>query len=381
MRVLFIGGTGFISTAASRMAISRGFDLYLLNRGSRTADMPGSHALAADIHRPEEVRAVLQGLDFDVVVDWIAYTPDDVERDIGLFRGRIEAVRLHQLGLGLPEAAGSTISSRESTPLDNPFWEYSRDKIACEGRLMQAYRDEGFPATIVRPSMTYDTNLPIAVGGWGTYTLADRLLKGLPIIVHGDGSSLWVVTHADDFAQGFLGLLGNERAVGEAFHITSDEVLTWNQIYQHIAEALGVEAKIVHIPSDFIARVAPQLAGSLLGDKTWSVVFDNSKIKEFVPDFQATIAFRDGIRRTLDWFAADEERRRVDAAVHAEMDRISCYPAAYDGVDCNDHRARGHLGPRPRGDARVLHRGARRCERRPLREPGHRLPVVLCVFR
>jgi nucleoside-diphosphate-sugar epimerase len=187
---------------------------------------------------------------------------------------------------------------------------------------MQAYRDEGFPVTIVRPSLTYDPNFPIAIGGWGCYTLADRLNKGWPIIVHGDGSSLWVVTHAEDFGRGFLGLLGNGRALGHAFHITSDEVLTWDQIYQTIAEALGVEAKIVHIPSDFIARVVPHLAGSLLGDKTWSVVFDNSKIKAFVPGFQATIPFRDGIRRTLAWFAADERRRRIDETVNAEMDRI-----------------------------------------------------------
>jgi len=321
MRVLFIGGTGFISTAASRMAISRGFELYLLNRGSRITDTPGSHDLLADVHRLEDVRAVLQGLDFDVVVDWIAYTADDIERDISLFRGRVKQYLFISSASAYQKPPDHYLIS-ESMPLHNPFWEYSRGKIACETRLMQAHRDEGFPATIVRPSMTYDSNLPIAVGGWGSYTLADRLMKGLPIIVHGDGSSLWVVTHADDFAQGLLGLLGNERALGEAFHITSDEVLTWNQIYQHIAEALGVEAKVVHIPSDFIARVAPQLAGSLLGDKTWSVVFDNSKIKEFVPDFQATVTFRDGIRRTLDWFAADEERRRTDEAVHTEMDRI-----------------------------------------------------------
>jgi nucleoside-diphosphate-sugar epimerase len=177
--------------------------------------------------------------------------------------------------------------------------------------------------------MTYDTNLPIAVGGWGTYTLADRLLKGRPVIVHGDGSSLWVVTHADDLALGIVGLLGNGRALGEAFHITSDEVLTWNQIYEGIAEALGVEADIVHIPSDFLARVAPELGGGLLGDKTWTVVFDNSKIKEYVPGFRADIPFRDGIRRTLAWFAADERRQTVDPAVNAEMDRIlNLFPRA-----------------------------------------------------
>lgn len=321
MRVLFIGGTGFISAAVSRMAIDRGFELYLLNRGSRIADLSGSHGLNADIRRPEDVRAALQGLEFDVVVDWIAYAPDDVERDLALFRGRVKQYVFISSASAYQKPPAHYLIT-ESTPLHNPYWEYAQGKIACEERLMRAYDDEGFPVTIVRPSMTYDSNLPIALGGWGSYTLADRLMTGRPIIVHGDGSSLWVVTHADDFGRGFLGLLGDERALGQAFHITSDEVLTWNQIYQTIAEALGVEPKIVHIPSDFIARVAPQLAGSLLGDKTWSVVFDNSKIKTFVPGFQATIPFRDGIRRTLAWFAADEERRHIDEAVHTEMDRI-----------------------------------------------------------
>jgi nucleoside-diphosphate-sugar epimerase len=303
------------------MAIARGFELYLLNRGSRIAHLPGSHALTADIHRVEDVRAALQDLEFDVVVDWIAYTPDDIERDLALFRDRVgQYVFISSASAYQKPPAHYLVT--ETTPLCNPYWEYARNKIACEQRLMRAYRQEGFPVTIVRPSMTYDSNLPIAIGGWGSYTLADRLTSGRPVIVHGDGSSLWVVTHAEDFGRGFLGLLGNERALGQAFHITSDEVLTWNEIYQTIAEALGVEAKIVHIPSDFIARVAPEMAGSLLGDKTWSVVFDNSKIKAFVPGFQATIPFRDGIRRTLAWFAADEKRRRVDETVHEEMDRI-----------------------------------------------------------
>ena len=328
MRVLFIGGTGMISAAASRMAISRGFELFLLNRGARTADMPGSHHLTADIRRPEDVRAVLRGLDFDVVVDWIAYTADDVERDLGLFRGRVRQYVFISSASAYQKPPAHYVI-RESTPLHNPFWQYARDKIACEKRLMAAYHGEGFPATIVRPSMTYDANLPVAVGGWGSYTLADRLLRGLPIVVHGDGSSLWVVTHADDLAQGLLGLFGNERAVGEAFHITSDEVLTWDQIYFEIARALGVEPKVVHIPSDFIARVAPGLAGSLLGDKTWSVVFDNSKVKEFVPGFRAATTFHDGIRRTLEWFAADERRRHVDEAAVGEMERIlDAYPGA-----------------------------------------------------
>jgi nucleoside-diphosphate-sugar epimerase len=193
---------------------------------------------------------------------------------------------------------------------------------------MQAYRQQGFPVTIVRPSHTYDTNLPIAIGGWTSYTLPDRLLKGKPIIAHGDGSSLWVVTHSEDFARGFLGLLGNPQTLGHAFHITSDEVLTWNQVYETIAGALGVQANIVHISSDFIVKVAPGLEGNLLGDKTWSVIFDNSKIKSFEPGFQATIPFYEGIRRTLAWFNADEKRRVIEAEVNREMDGIL---AAYRG--------------------------------------------------
>ncbi len=321
MKVLFLGGTGFISTSVSRRAVEKGFDLYLLNRGVRGSNPPGSHSLKADIHQPEEVRAVLEDMRFDVVVDWIAYTPEDVERDLALFRGRVgQYIFISSASAYQKPPAHYVIT--ESTPLCNPFWDYSRNKIACEERLLRAYREENFPVTIVRPSLTYDMNLPIALGGWGCYTLADRLQKGRPIIVHGDGSSLWVVTHAEDFAKGFLGLFGNDKALGHAFHITSDEVLTWNQIYQTIAEALGVEAKIVHIPSDFIVRAVPRLTGGLLGDKTWSAVFDNTKIKTFVPGYQAVIPFREGIRRTLAWFDAAAPRRRVDPAVNEEMDDI-----------------------------------------------------------
>jgi len=321
MRVLFIGGTGVISTAASRMAVAQGMELYLLNRGQRPASIPGSHVLTADIHDPDSIRAALGSLEFDVVVDWIAYTPDDIERDLALFGDRVQQY-VFISSASVYEKPPTNYLITESTPLANPFWEYARGKIACEERLMVAHRDAGFPVTIVRPSMTYDRNLPIALGGWGTYTLADRLLTGRPVIVHGDGSSLWVVTHAEDFAQGLLGLLGNEQAVGEAVHITTDEVLTWNQIYEAIAASLGVEPRIVHVPSEFIASVAPQMSGSLLGDKTWSVVFDNTKIKTLVPQFSATIPFREGIGRTLEWFAADESRRVVDHSVNAELDRI-----------------------------------------------------------
>jgi len=320
MKVLFIGGTGFISTSVSRMAVDKGIELFLLNRGTHPAQ-PGCQQIRADFHNEAEVRKALQGEEFDVVVDWIAYTPADVERDVRLFQGRVKQFVFISSASAYQKPPAHYLIT-ESTPLHNPYWQYSRDKIACENLLLQAYREAGFPVTIVRPSLTYDMNLPIAIGGWGCYTLADRLLKGKPIIVHGDGSSLWVVTHAEDFGRGFLGLLGNYQALGHAFHITSDEVLTWDQIYLTIAAALGVEAKIVHIASEFIAKVLPEYEGGLLGDKTWSVVFDNTKIKTFVPGFQAVIPFREGIRRTLAWFAADDQRRRIDEMVNQEMELI-----------------------------------------------------------
>jgi len=321
MRVLFIGGTGFISTAVSRMAIERGMELYLLNRGIRSTEMSGAIQLTGDIHNPESMRSALKDLKFDVVVDWIAFTPEDVERDLKVFRGRTRQFVFISSASAYQKPPVNYIIT-ESIPLKNPYWEYSRNKIACEELLMKAYRDEDFPVTIVRPSYTYNTYLPVAIGGFGCYTLADRMLKGKPIIVHGDGSSLWVNTHAEDFAKGFLGLLGNDKTIGQAFHITSDEVLTWNQIYQTIADELGVEAKMVYIPSDFIVKVVPRLTGDLLGDKTYSVVFDNSKIKSFVPEFQATISFREGMRRALEWFAEDKNRQGINENVNQEMDRI-----------------------------------------------------------
>lgn len=321
MRVLFIGGTGFISAAISRQAIAKGLDLYLLNRGLRNAAPPGSHSLIADIHRPEDVRAALEGTRFDVVVNWIAFTPADIERDLSLFKGRVGQYIFISSAAAYQKPPTPYLIT-EATPLHNPFWDYAQNKIACEERLLRARDEEGFPATIVRPSHTYETNFPVAIGGGGSYTLMDRLKKGRPIIVHGDGTSLWVVTHAEDFGRGFMGLLGNQEAVGQAFHITSDEVQTWEQIYRTIAEAVGVEANIVHIPSDFIARVAPRLQGTLLGDKMWSTAFDNSKIKTFVPGFAAAIPFREGIRRTLKWFHADQQRQRVDETVNKEMDLV-----------------------------------------------------------
>lgn len=326
MKVLFIGGTGNISTSVSRMAIERGIELTWLNRGQHKGQafgegIKGVEVITADIHQPGEAEAALRGRTFDSVVDWIAFTENDIERDLALLRGKTGQFVFISSASAYQKPPTHPVIS-ESTPLYNPWWQYSRNKIACEERLNRAYREENFPITIVRPSLTYDTHFPIAIGGWGCYTLADRLLKGKPIIVHGDGSSLWTVTHSEDFSRGFLGLLANPQAIGHAFHITSDEILTWNQIYGIIAEALGVEAQMVHMPSEFIYRINPGLGAGLLGDKAWSVIFDNSKIKRFVPGFQAVIPFWEGIRRTLAGFDAEPARKRVDAAVNREMDEL-----------------------------------------------------------
>ncbi|MDX6446950.1 MAG: hypothetical protein QOH71_4024 [Blastocatellia bacterium] len=313
----------------SRQAILKGIDLYLLNRGSRNKEVVGCHYLTADIRQPDDVREALKGLEFDIVVDWIAYAPDEIERDLALFNGRTRQY-IFISSASVYQKPPVRYLVTESTRLHNSCSDYSQNKIACEERLLRAYREEAFPVTIVRPSHTYDRHFPFALGGSAGYTVADRMKKGQPVVVHGDGSSLWVVTHAEDFGRGLLGLMGNEHAVGEAFHITSDEVLTWNQIYQTIGEALGVEPNIVHIASDFIAGLEPSLAGSLLGDKTWSVVFDNSKIKKFVPGFESVIPFREGIRRTVEWFDYDEARRNVDKDLNDSMNRIL---AAYVGSD------------------------------------------------
>ncbi len=321
MEVLFIGGTGNISTAVSRLCVERGIDLTLLNRGRRKADIPGAASIAGDIGNPSAVATALRGRRWDAVVDWIAFTEADVERDISLFRETTgQFVFISSASAYQKPPVHPVIT--ESTPLRNPFWEYSRNKIACEERLNRAYREEGFPVTIVRPSLTYDTVIPVPIGGWTEYTVVDRMKRGKPVIIHGDGTSLWTVTHAEDFAKGFVGLLAHPQAIGQAFHITSDEVLTWNQIYQTLADAAGAEPVFVHMASEFIVRHEPSFEGSLLGDKSASVLFDNSKIKRYVPGFEATIPFHQGIRKTLAWFNGDAERRIVNRATDALMDRL-----------------------------------------------------------
>lgn len=326
MRVLFIGGTGIISSACSQQATERGIELYLLNRGQAERPVPeGARVLRADIQNGEEVKRVLEDRTFDAVVDWIAYTPDHVRRDIDLFRDRVGQYIFISTAAAYQKPLAS-LPITESTPLNNPFWEYARLKIACENLLVAAYRETRFPATIVRPSHTYDrTKLPVP-GGDG-YTVVDRMRKGKKVIVHGDGTSLWTLTHHQDFAKGFTGLLGNPHAIGDAFHITSDEVLTWNQIYEIIARAAGAELRIVHVPSDGIAGFDAEWGAGLIGDKAHSVIFDNSKIKRAVPGFYATIPFVQGASEILAWYDADPKRRAVDEGFDRLVDRIV---AAYD---------------------------------------------------
>ena len=319
MRVLFIGGTGVISSACSRLAVERGIDLCLLNRGQTERPVPqGARTLLGDIRDRASVERALGSSSFDAVVNWINFAPDHVERDIELFRDRthhylfISSATVYQKPIpGLP--------IRESTPLGNPFWAYARGKIECEERLMRAYRESNFPVTIVRPSHTYDrTKVPLL----GHYTDLDRMRKGKKVMVHGDGTSLWVLTHHTDFARGFVGLLGSRQAIGQAFHITSDEVLPWNQIYTTLAHAAGVEPHIVHVPSDVIAAFDPEMGAGLLGDKAHSVIFDNTKIKRLVPGFAATIPFSEGAREIVAWYDADPARQLVDQPTSDLIERV-----------------------------------------------------------
>ncbi len=320
LRVLFIGGSGVISSACAELAVEQGIELTVLNRGeTRDRPLPAAALVRhADARNLAQVREVLGGTDFDAVVDWIAYTPEHVEADIELFRGRagqyvfISSASAYQ-------TPPYRMPVTESTPLRNPFWAYSRDKIACEDRLVRAYREENFPATIVRPSHTYDRTLVPLDGGW---TVLGRLRQGKPVIVHGDGTSLWTLTHHRDFAAGFVPLLAHPRTLGEAFHITSDDVLTWNQITEALAAAAGCTADIVHVPSDLIAAADPDWGAGLLGDKSHSLVFDNSKLRSVVPGYRAVIPFEQGAREIVGWYDEDPARQQVDTRLDAVMDKL-----------------------------------------------------------
>jgi len=325
MKALFIGGTGTISSAITEQLVEKGYELYLLNRGTRNEHLPkGVNIIQADINNEDQVSKLIENLQFDVVADFIAYRPDQLERDYRLFQGKtkqfifISSASAYQTPL-------SDYRITEGTPLSNPYWEYSRDKIACEDYLLKQYRDHGFPITIVRPSHTYsERSIPLGVhGSKGSWQVARRMLENKPVIIHGDGTALWTMTHNSDFAKGFIGLMGNIHAIGEAVTITSDETLTWNQIYESIADALGVKLNAVHVSSHFLAACSQQdFRGSLLGDKANSVVFDNAKLKRLVPEYVATTRFDQGIKSTVEYILAHPELQHEDPEFDAWCDKV-----------------------------------------------------------
>jgi nucleoside-diphosphate-sugar epimerase len=323
MRVLFIGGTGIISSACSQLALDRGIELYLLCRGRSPRPVPkGAKVLEGDIRDPQSTRRALGDHQFDAVADFIGFVPEHIQTDIELFAGRTRQF----LFISSASAYKKPVDNwplTESTPLHNPHWQYSRNKIACEDLLIKAYRENGFPATIVRQSHTYDkTLLPFDPYQCG-YTVLTRLKQGKPIVLHGDGTSLWVLTHHRDFAKGFVGLLGNPKAVGESFHITSDEVLTWNEIYGAVARAAGVTPNLVHVPSALIAKEHADWGAGLLGDKAHSVIFDNTKIKRFVPGFECTIPFTRGAEEIVAFYEQNPNFEPLNPALDTLMDRLA----------------------------------------------------------
>lgn len=331
MKILFIGGTGVISSACSELVLARGHELFLLNRSvSKKLPVPESASvLIGDVYTEESrLAGILADHRFDAVVDFIAFAAPDIERDLRLFRGRTNQFVFISSASAYQKPVRNYLIT-EKTPLENPYWEYSRNKIACEDRLMQAYREEGFPVTIIRPSHTYGpTQIPFGVSSWmHPWTVVDRMKRGQKVIVPGDGTSLWVLTWNADFAKGLVGLLGKDRAIGEAFQITSDEVQTWDQIHLEAYRALGLKPNLIHIPSDLIAMYNPHSLGSLVGDKANSVVFDNSKIKRFVPDYSCEVTWAEGVRRSLAWFESQPQFQTIEEEMNTTWDRII---AAYE---------------------------------------------------
>jgi len=325
MRILFIGGTGLISTACSSATVSAGHELWLLNRGRSLLPtaVAKDRVLTADATDEAQVRAALEGHEFDVVVQWVGYLPGHVEQDVRIFAAAGQYVFISSASVY--EKPPSHWLITEATPTVNPFWQYSLDKIACEEVLKRAQRESGFPATIVRPSLTYGpSQIPVVIGSWQKpYTIVDRMRRGATIIVPGDGTSIWTLTHNSDFAKGLVGLFGHPGAIGEDFHITSEESLTWNQIYALVGRAAGVEPNILHVPSDGIIASDAEEEGNLWGDKAYSTVFDNAKLRNLVPDFKATVPFSAGIQETVAWFDADPGRQEIDAAANERWDRLA----------------------------------------------------------
>lgn len=324
MKALFIGGTGTISAAVSKLTVEKGWELYLLNRGNKRDKVPkGANVITADINDEEAVSKLIKDMSFDVVADFIAFVPEHIKRDIRLFSGKtrqfifISSASAYQKPI-------SYYKVNESTPLYNPYWDYSRNKIACEDILLKEYRNNGFPITMVRPSHTYnEEKIPVALhGDKGSWQVIERIRKGKPVILPGDGTSLWTLTYNRDFAKAFVGIMGNSAAIGEAVHITSDEALTWNKIYDLIGEAFGTEVKKVYVSTDFLVKCKPDLEGGLLGDKSNCAVFDNSKIKRLVPDFTAIVRFDQGVKLCAEYILSHPKLQVMDEKFDAFCDKI-----------------------------------------------------------
>lgn len=328
MKILFIGGTGTISSAITRqLAQKADTQLYLINRGTYSKEVPENViTITADINDEADVAKKLEGMTFDSVCDFIGFVPEQLERDYRLFKGKTKQFMYISSASAYAKPARSYIIN-EGTALVNPHWEYSRNKIACEELLMRHYREEGFPVTIIRPSHTYcERSVPVAVHGLkGSWQVLKRMMEGKQVIVHGDGESLWTLTNNEDFARGFIGLIGNPHAIGEAFQIMGDETLTWNQIYQTVADALGVEFKPYYVSSSYINAIAPEgydMEGNLIGDKAVSVVFDCSKLKRAVPDFVTKVSFAEGCRRAVKHVLAHPELQVEDEQFDNWCDKV-----------------------------------------------------------
>jgi len=324
MKALFIGGTGTISTEVSKLAVLKGWQLYLLNRGNKSSRVPeGVTVLTADINNEVEVAKLIKDIEFDVIADFISFEPSQIQRDIRLFSKKtkqfifISSASTYQKPLAFYKIT-------ESTPLANPYWKYARDKIACEELLMAQYRANSFPVTIIRPSHTYGVgSVPVAIHGEkGSWQVIDRIIKGKPVIVPGDGNSLWTITHNTDFAKAFVGIMGNQAAIGEAIHITSDESITWNKIYDIIGEALNIKTQKFHVATDFLVKYKADLEGGLVGDKANTVVFDNSKIKRLVPEYIATTRFDQGVRLSIEYILANPELQIEDKEFDLFCDNV-----------------------------------------------------------
>ena len=326
MKALFIGGTGTISMAISKLLIEKGWELYLINRGNRNEDLrlKGANFITADINDEDAVKSKLDGMSFDVACDFIGFVPAQLEHDYRLLKGKVRQFMYISSASAYQKPCGNHVIS-EKTPLANPYWEYSRNKIACEEYLMKLYREEKFPVTIVRPSHTYDEwSVPLGVHGEnGSWQVLKRIKEGKPVIIHGDGTSLWTITHSSDFAKGFVGLMGNIHAIGETVQIMSGESVTWNQIYKCIADSLGVELHAVHVSSEYLAAHSSyDFTGSLIGDKANSVVFDCSKLKSLVPDFTAVKCADQGIRETIEYVLGHPECQKDDPDFDIWCDQI-----------------------------------------------------------